>query len=78
VVKIERDLRKAVLRECETLGCRMVSIEHTNGGHLRIRAERGDKKATVITALTPGCSRHMKNTIAELRRQLNGEANENE
>jgi hypothetical protein len=71
--KRERTLRKAVLRECETLGCRMVSIEHTNGGHLRIRAERGDLKALVIASFTPSDVRHMRNTIADLRRQLTEE-----
>jgi hypothetical protein len=71
--KRERTLRKAVLRECETLGCRSVSIEHTNGGHLRIRAERGDRKAMVIAPFTPSDVRNMRNTLAELRRQLTKE-----
>ena len=73
--KRERTLRKAVNEECEKLGCRMVSIERTGGGHFRIRAEGNGRTANVIAAFSPRTPFYLTTTRAEIRRQLTGDDN---
>jgi hypothetical protein len=76
--KRERELRKAVLLECERLGCNMVCFERTGGSHYRIRAEGNDRTALVIASFSPRSKRHLDNMRAELRRQLTGDKHENQ
>jgi predicted RNA binding protein YcfA (HicA-like mRNA interferase family) len=58
MVSGERALRK--------LGRRYgFDLERTRGGHYRLRSATGE---VVIAAASPSCSRHFKNTEADLRR----------
>ena len=48
---------------------RFAKVEHTNGGHIRIRLPNG---RSVIAAATPSCSRNLQNLRRDVRKEMRG------